>query len=66
MYWYPFIGRSRVLAALRTKWGRLFESYGDGRVVLPGMEPKTVAQALIALAILAVLAVGGLRLIAGL
>jgi hypothetical protein len=34
-----------VEAALRTKWGRLFQAYGDGRVVMPGMEPKTVAVA---------------------
>jgi len=45
VYWYPFIGRKRVLAALQTKWGRLFQSYGDGQVVMPGMEPKTVIQA---------------------
>ncbi len=45
VYWYPFIGRKRVEAALRTKWGRLFQSYGDGLVVMPGMEPKTVLQA---------------------
>jgi len=45
VYWYPFIGRNRVKAALKTKWGKLFRSYGDGNVVLPGMEPKTVLQA---------------------
>jgi uncharacterized protein (DUF362 family) len=45
VYWYPFIGRKRVQAALKTKWGRLFQSYGDGQVVMPGMEPKTVIQA---------------------
>ena len=45
VYWYPFIGRQRVKAALETKWGRLFQSYGDGQVVMPGMEPKTVLQA---------------------
>jgi uncharacterized protein (DUF362 family) len=44
VYWYPFIGRKRVLAALNTKWGKLFQSYGDGQVVMPGMEPKTVIQ----------------------
>jgi uncharacterized protein (DUF362 family) len=52
VYWYPFIGRKRVQEALNTKWGRLFESYGDGTVVLPGMEPKTVAQAVVGLTIL--------------
>jgi len=45
VYWYPVIGRKRVKGALRTKWGRLFESYGDGRVVLPGPEPKPTAIA---------------------
>jgi len=45
VYWYPFIGRKRVNAALDTKWGQLFKRYGDGQVVMPGMEPKTVAQA---------------------
>jgi uncharacterized protein (DUF362 family) len=45
VYWYPFIGRKRVEAALQTKWGRLFRAYGDGQVVMPGMEPKTVIQA---------------------
>ena len=45
VYWYPFIGRKRVAAALKTPWGRLFQQYGDGKVVMPGMEPKTVVQA---------------------
>jgi len=45
VYWYPFVGRERVEAALQTKWGQLFKSYGDGQVVMPGMEPKTVFQA---------------------
>jgi uncharacterized protein (DUF362 family) len=45
VYWYPFIGRKRVESALQTKWGKLFQSYGDGQVVMPGMEPKTVIQA---------------------
>jgi hypothetical protein len=45
VYWYPFVGRPRVEAALQTKWGRLFKSYGDGQVVMPGMEPKTIKQA---------------------
>lgn len=47
VYWYPFVGRKRVQAALQTKWGRLFKEYGDGNVVMPGMEPKTVIQAAI-------------------
>jgi uncharacterized protein (DUF362 family) len=44
VYWYPFIGRKRVLAALQTPWGQLFTKYGDGQVVLPGMQPRTVVQ----------------------
>jgi uncharacterized protein (DUF362 family) len=58
VYWYPFVGRHRVKAALQTKWGRLFQSYGDGQVVMPGMEPKTVVQAGIGLAALAAGLVG--------
>ncbi|MFN2195649.1 MAG: DUF362 domain-containing protein [Anaerolineales bacterium] len=58
VYWYPFVGRKRVEAALDTKWGRLFESYGDGTVVLPGMEPKTLAQAVIGLTLLTAGVVG--------
>lgn len=53
VYWYPFVGRKRVEAALQTPWGQLFKSYGDGQVVLPGMEPKTVVQAGVGLAALA-------------
>ena len=45
VYWYPFKGRKRVKAALETKWGKLFLGYGDGAVVLPGADPKTVAIA---------------------
>jgi len=45
VYWYPFVGRQRVESALQTPWGRLFRSYGDGKVVMPGMEPRTVIQA---------------------
>ena len=50
VYWYPFVGRKRVEAALDTKWGRLFEGYGaeaglEG-AVMPGMEPTTVAAAI--------------------
>ena len=46
VYWYPFVGRKRVEEALKTKWGQLFKKYGDGKVVMPGMERKTVIQAL--------------------
>jgi uncharacterized protein (DUF362 family) len=52
VYWYPFVGRQRVKAALQTKWGQLFKSYGDGQIVMPGMEPKTVIQAGAGLAVL--------------
>jgi hypothetical protein len=52
VYWYPFVGRKRVLKALNTKWGQLFKNYGDGQVVLPGMEGKTVFQFLVLLFIL--------------
>jgi uncharacterized protein (DUF362 family) len=45
VYWYPFVGRQRVEEALNTKWGRLFRSYGDGQVVMPGVEPATTAVA---------------------
>ena len=58
VYWYPFVGRKRVEAALQTKWGHLFASYDDGKVVMPGMEPKTVIQALAGLTILASLVFG--------
>jgi uncharacterized protein (DUF362 family) len=50
VYWYPFVGRKRVESALQTRWGQLFASYGDGQVVMPGMEPKTVVQAGLGLA----------------
>ncbi len=53
VYWYPFVGRKRVQAALETKWGRMFQAYGDGQVVMPGMEPRTVIQAGAGLAVLA-------------
>lgn len=48
VYWYPFVGRKRVQSALDTQWGRLFKEYGDGQVVMPGVEPRTVIQASIA------------------
>jgi len=53
VYWYPFVGRKRVEAALETRWGQHFANYGDGSVVMPGMEPKTVRQALVGLTIAA-------------
>jgi uncharacterized protein (DUF362 family) len=54
VYWYPFVGRKRVQAALGTKWGQLFQEYGADAglegTVMPGMEPKTVTAAAGALA----------------
>ena len=52
VYWYPFVGRKRVEAALQTKWGQLFKAYGNGKVVMPGMEPKTVKQAVAGIIVL--------------
>ena len=63
VFWYPFIGRKRVESALQTDWGQLFKSYGDGEVVMPGMEPKTVVQATAAVALLTLLIVGGLGIL---
>jgi uncharacterized protein (DUF362 family) len=57
VYWYPFVGRKRVRQALRTEWGELFQSYGDGHVVMPGMEPKTVLQALLGLGVVVALVI---------
>ncbi len=59
VYWYPFVGRKRVEEALQTPWGKLFASYGDGKVVMPGMEPKTIIQAAAGLAALGMM-MGGL------
>ncbi len=56
VYWYPFVGRKRVAAALETPWGQLFASYGNGEVVMPGVEPRTVIQAGVGLALLSILA----------
>ncbi len=56
VYWYPFVGRKRVKEALDTNWGKLFANYGDKKVVLPGMEPKTIIQAGAGLAVLGILA----------
>ena len=58
VYWYPFVGCRRVAEALNTRWGKHFASYGDGSVVMPGMEPKTVVQAAVGLTILAAAAAG--------
>lgn len=45
VYWYPLIGRERTQDALKTPWGRRFQSYGDGRVVMPGPEPHRAVRA---------------------
>jgi uncharacterized protein (DUF362 family) len=63
VYWYPFVGRQRVEAALDTRWGRLFKSYGDGSVVMPGMEPKTIAQAAVGLVVMGTLLAGAAYLL---
>jgi uncharacterized protein (DUF362 family) len=55
VYWYPFVGRQRVKQALKTRWGEHFKQYGNGEVVLPGMEKKTVFQAVAALTLIAAL-----------
>ncbi len=55
VYWYPFVGRKRVEAALDTKWGQLFKQYGDGEVVMPGEDPEKVMA----------LAAGGAAAVAG-
>jgi uncharacterized protein (DUF362 family) len=63
VYWYPFVGRRRVAAALHTKWGRLFAEYGSeaglSGAVMPGMEPRTVATAAAGFALLAAGAIAG-------
>jgi len=57
VYWYPFVGRKRVQAALDTKWGRMFTTYGADAglegAVMPGMELKTVVTATVGLGVLA-------------
>lgn len=58
VYWYPFVGRPRVAQALDTRWGRLFKEYGDGQVVMPGMQPKTVVEAAVGLTLLAAAGAG--------
>jgi len=63
VYWYPFIGRKRVAAALETPWGHLFRSYGDGEVVMPGVEPKTVLQAAAGMLALAAPVIAGVALL---
>jgi len=61
VYWYPFVGRPRVEAALQARWGQHFQKYGDGRVVMPGVEPQTTAIAAGSLAALALLLISAFR-----
>jgi uncharacterized protein (DUF362 family) len=63
VYWYPFVGRGRVKKALDTQWGQLFQQYGDGQVVMPGMEPKTIVQAAVGLTVLAAAVAGAAYLL---
>ena len=63
VYWYPFVGRKRVESALKTPWGELFAAYGDGGVVMPGVEPKTVLQGIAGLIALAILVIVGFVLL---
>jgi hypothetical protein len=63
VYWYPFIGRKRVTEALQTPWGKLFQEYGDGNVVMPGADPKTVLQALVGLTVFLITFLGSVLLI---
>jgi hypothetical protein len=63
VYWYPFVGRNRVKEALKTQWGKLFRSYGNGEVVLPGMEPKTVLQGMALIGLTASAAALGFRML---
>jgi len=63
VYWYPFVGRQRVEEALDTKWGQMFKEYGDGEVVMPGVERKTVLQALVGMTIAAAAVYGLISLI---
>jgi hypothetical protein len=60
VYWYPFVGRQRAESALTTKWGRLFREYGDGQVVMPGVDPQTTAIAASAVALLVAVLIGKL------
>ncbi len=45
LYWYPMVGRHRVDAALKTKWGRLFLEYVGGQLEHPDPRPKVAAVA---------------------
>ena len=64
VFWYPFVGRPRVEAALQTKWGHLFQQYGADAglegTVMPGIDPQIAALALGSAAVAATAALGGL------
>jgi uncharacterized protein (DUF362 family) len=55
VYWYPAVGRKRVLDALATPWGQLFQTYVGGEVVLEESPWPKIAAAGAA----AALALGG-------
>lgn len=61
VYWYPFVGRKRVQEALNTKWGRLFQQYGNGEVVMPGVAPEVVLRTVLGGAV----ALGGALFLGG-
>jgi hypothetical protein len=63
VYWYPFVGRKRVETALQTRWGQMFKNYGDGKVTMPGTEPKTVVQAAVGLCALILMIAGVVSLL---
>jgi hypothetical protein len=57
------VGRKRVKEALQTRWGQLFKDYGDGQVIMPGMEPKTVLLSAVGLGALIMLILGVVSLL---
>jgi uncharacterized protein (DUF362 family) len=66
VYWYPFVGRQRVREALETRWGRMFQQYGNGEVVMPGTDPEKIKAAMGgALAVGGALFLGGLAWLRG-
>jgi uncharacterized protein (DUF362 family) len=66
VYWYPFVGRQRVREALDTKWGRMFQEYGNGEVVMPGNDPEKIKAAMGgAVAVGGALFLGGLAWLRG-
>jgi hypothetical protein len=43
--WYPLVGHKRVEAALQTKWGHLFQNYGDVQLPAPSLARRAVGMA---------------------